>query len=1329
MLQSICLDSLPISSRHPAGSCAAQIPRSMSSTVECIGTFQNTYKEFNENNVSNAAFSFDAVQFNTTMNTTFFIDYADAPSFNRFIMLVDEHIQTQGFVVGLIAYYIVLGSVALCISVIIHILLIRSGVQTTTGLILHAGNTCCKIRLLRTGYLESIFLILLLELLVHSPHIVVVVFTIHIIALTGWAWAGLLCLSFGLSLTLTISASAIAFGGKCHCSPAQNKRIFYLLFLGLACILITWVGQVSSLMRGFYTFAAMALTISAIPLIVAVYVLANHRVSHDSNIYSLGNYKHYRSLIGVRSDYVDAHKSSKQSPRKSSETKEGRVGGIQINDAQDKAYHKSASTTLAVNQAEGKLNNPLMPSQSSVSMSAFSTVSTLINPYLGAERVTNLVDNERMKARFSNKLRDKGEATSKLSMTACSKCAIQCNSCCGQVYLCLCFCCCGNPGKKKYEQNQPLGLGINAFFYLASALIMLGYSTIVAQNASPGWSAFGYYTSVMTLALDISALSAFHIGIITSPAVSTLCLVANRCLTLLANGGTVMLVETLGFGAYGLLFCYSTVDMRMGISTYFSGRRDSHHKRRDACTFVTTQEAVLGFLLFAYVGSYVSKGQGSALDIISQTGCARGRSAVEEESRTHISLEVNNRTFLLYCGIVVIIVAGFMRAACWMIHVKNNADMHLQRSLHRFQSMMSPSTQNSIQTSARNDAPLHPIATIPKVNSASNSDERALGTFLCGILFALIAEMMVVLSLLLMQIFYPDNLSVDVEITLIFVWPIFLCARSGIQRWVWLDFPENDRIVWAYLSVTGALLLAYALVGGIFGSVNLWCPILAFFTFEVLGFVIPIVEMGGRAISTTKQLSRFAFAWLMTAIIAHISAHILMIVVVILNLKRNSSNSESTITFNSTDDLFKTSAGFKYNIFFWVVSLSGTFIVIPSILVAVLVIVRIFELGLFTSHTNYDIYMSNLHKRAKSEIFVMVSMIARSQFIVILWMILLCIYTPSIGSWTIAVYIIFACAVVHISTYMLPNGIFVQSTQTKNISANAPKNPLVLFGSLYFCSRKCNLRSRAGNIGAIVVALIPLIPLVVSIIFETRNHNNLPGSLNIYGPIISAVITVNLMHWIWGRGLYTVISLMRNDVDLWCTPTIFPVYMWDASKGEHGELIESNAGLIHAFVAIGEIILVCLLGIVFAKPQQFYALVATSNFFVVLSVALIMELPRRPMLKYFKDVERLGNAMALMANQSINDDDIKEMDKSSMKCDTQGQTEIEKATEIATESLMGSTLEWASTCAAQAELRFQEYEQVRNTCIEHIEFFYILCTLSCHCRCLLGSSSLNYFSI
>ena len=62
--------------------------------------------------------------------------------------------------------------------------------------------------------------------------------------------------------------------------------------------------------------------------------------------------------------------------------------------------------------------------------------------------------------------------------------------------------------------------------------------------------------------------------------------------------------------------------------------------------------------------------------------------------------------------------------------------------------------------------------------------------------------------------------------------------------------------------------------------------------------------------------------------------------------------------------------------------------------------------------------------------------------------------------------------------------------------------------------------------------------------------------------LVTAVVAINLVHWIWGNGLLTVINLIRPSSDVWCSPTIFPVYGWDPSLGEHGQLIEKNKGKV-----------------------------------------------------------------------------------------------------------------------------------------------------------------------
>ena len=130
-----------------------------------------------------------------------------------------------------------------------------------------------------------------------------------------------------------------------------------------------------------------------------------------------------------------------------------------------------------------------------------------------------------------------------------------------------------------------------------------------------------------------------------------------------------MLAETAGFVAYGVLFCCSNVDLRMGISSHFASRH-RHGARQNSgtlarpfrsliqrvgiWTFITPQEAVLGFLLFAYLGSYASKGRGGCPGYRVAHGVWPGGSTtVEIRSSDQISQEMLNRPFfahMWYCN-------------------------------------------------------------------------------------------------------------------------------------------------------------------------------------------------------------------------------------------------------------------------------------------------------------------------------------------------------------------------------------------------------------------------------------------------------------------------------------------------------------------------------------------------------------------------------------------------------------------------------------------------------------------------------------------------------
>ena len=527
----------------------------MAAAASCVGTFLAVTALDLSSGGSNASttgtFSFDSASgklvSNATMNTTVLRDYlTTASAFERFVILVGGKVQDEDMVRYLITCYAAFVAVSLCVGGLLRVLVIRSGAQTTTGWLLELGNACCSASLLRTHPVLLRVLVWCIEFLVQTPHVAIITCSVHIFVLTGWVWAGLLCLSFGLGLTLTLTAFAVAFGGKCHCGPRQHKSIVLHLALGLVCVLMAWVGQVSSLMKGFYTAAAMALTLSSIPLILAIYIMAGQHQSH-----------HFAQIMGThflshawshawRKNLQHTPVNEARSVFLEANCKEGDGGGTD-DDEQEEAedlYHNTKNNLPTEPDAQSvdsmaHAGAPLSQ-RAFMKLSTFSAVSALIHPYFDAETTVNLVDN------ITNTITtdDGGSAdeygNSSAGGPSSPRCAIRFARCCNVFYKCLCLCCFGNAGKKKKKrvasprhaqqqqkggiiwQLQALGIDANTVLYLVSAVIMLGYAIIIARQAAPGWGGFGYYTGIMTLVLDIPALAAFRIGLVESPGISTM---------------------------------------------------------------------------------------------------------------------------------------------------------------------------------------------------------------------------------------------------------------------------------------------------------------------------------------------------------------------------------------------------------------------------------------------------------------------------------------------------------------------------------------------------------------------------------------------------------------------------------------------------------------------------------------------------------------------------------------------------------------------------------------------------------------------------------------
>ena len=340
-----------------------------------------------------------------------------------------------------------------------------------------------------------------------------------------------------------------------------------------------------------------------------------------------------------------------------------------------------------------------------------------------------------------------------------------------------------------------------------------------------------------------------------------------------------------------------------------------------------------------------------------------------------------------------------------------------------------------------------------------------------------------------------------------------------------------------------------------------------------MGFFIPLAEIGGRALGGLRQLSWFALSWGVTGVASHVLCHVLIFFVLspplTLGYSSSTSNALNLTSFATAPSSSGTSGTTPlYSRLFWIVLTTGTFIAVPIVVNVVLLVYKAFDGDHFT-----DISSSWSVKVAVS-----------GQLLVWCWFVLLCHYNLFIGVWSIAVYVVLLCG-----------GLFVVSVLFPGIGLSEQLN------------QTCWGNGR--HLLTVAMALIPFIPLVVQLAplliattttsptsstsatstsATSTSSSRGGGSDQAYTAFVTSACVVNLMHWIWGNGLVAIITLLRETSTVWCTPTIFPVYGWDASLGEQGQLIEKNSGLAHCFVALGEIVVLCLLGTFFAYPVHFY---------------------------------------------------------------------------------------------------------------------------------------------
>ena len=147
-------------------------------------------------------------------------------------------------------------------------------------------------------------------------------------------------------------------------------------------------------------------------------------------------------------------------------------------------------------------------------------------------------------------------------------------------------------------------------------------------------------------------------------------------------------------------------------------------------------------------------------------------------------------------GIIVVPVAGVAQASLWTMRVSD------------FRRVA--------------DAAKHMRDINDSHTSTSAADYSGFGKLLYGVFLACFVEMLLSLSIVVLDHYFPNELAIDLQLSLLFLWPLVAVAHTGFQRWVWLDFPVFDCRVWCHFVAFDVLLGLYAYLTAILGSEQLW---------------------------------------------------------------------------------------------------------------------------------------------------------------------------------------------------------------------------------------------------------------------------------------------------------------------------------------------------------------------------------------------------------------------------------------------------------------------------------------------------------------------------
>ena len=151
-------------------------------------------------------------------------------------------------------------------------------------------------------------------------------------------------------------------------------------------------------------------------------------------------------------------------------------------------------------------------------------------------------------------------------------------------------------------------------------------------------------------------------------------------------------------------------------------------------------------------------------------------------------------------------------------------------------------------------------------------------------------------------------------------------------------------IVWCYFITFDCLLATYASLTGILGEDYLPGPIAGLLVLVIMGSVIPLIEIGGRAVDRLQQLSWFGLSWGLISAVSHVAAHCLVLFYISPPL---------TIGYDATKiyqrEIFGKSVGgtslppFQLTRLTWIVILTGTFIFVPLLVHVGILFVRVLD--------------------------------------------------------------------------------------------------------------------------------------------------------------------------------------------------------------------------------------------------------------------------------------------------------------------------------------------------------------------------------------------------